>query len=392
MLQLKKENQFDTLHIKTPLSVFDKIDFNKFDRKVRLNSSTLEMDEEDLSNDIHWFKENGKGLNAFTIIPHQEMVDIQISGKILREDYYKGIGKDTIKRVIAEIENRGVAEITDASEFIIKSSVRRADNTFNVAVPNPVEEYYEAINLVASKAKLGKVSSYENDVNYTGIVLGKESKKIQKLTIYNKLDEAIPISKTPKFRGLNYGQSVEEEYGMKVEDFDAYFKNKLRVELRVNDYQKLRKFYTKRTSGLVFVEDLIFSKNNAILYQYNQMVNEMATKSAIDFLNLTLEERENSKRRDWRTFTAYFFCKQIIKELDGDEKKVLEKIEKLFYDFDEDGKKKKFTGTVKNQIVGYCAEYKEEKLKANRGELVTKNISKRYNEFHKSLEKLTDKV
>lgn len=391
MIQLKAENQFDTLHIKTPLSVFDKIDFNKFDRKITFNSSTLELDEEDLSNDIHWFKENGKGLNSFTIIPHLEMVDIQISAKILREDYYKGIGKETIKRVVSEIENRGVAEIIDTSEFITKSSVRRADNTFNVVVPNPIDEYYEAINLVASKAKLGKVTSYETDTSCTGIVLGKETRKIQKLTIYNKLEEALAISKSPKFRGLNYGQTVEAEYGMKVEDFDAYFKDKLRVELRVNDFQKLRKFYTKRTSGLVFVEDLLYSKNNAILYQYNQMVNEMATKSAIDFLNLTMEERERYGLRDIRTYTLYFFCREIIKQFDGDEKTVIEKIRKIFY-ADENGRPKKFTLSVQRQIEAYCVQYREQKVLARRGELITKNIPKRYNEFHKSLEKLSDKI
>lgn len=386
MIQLKKENVFDTLHIKTPLSVFGKIDLNKFNKKLTLNSSTLGLDEDMKGMELDWLRETGQGLNAFTIVHNQEMVDIQISAKILREDYWKGINKDTIERVVAEIEKREIAEIMDVSEFIMRSSVRRADNTFNIAVPNPVDEYYEAINLVASKAKLGKVNSYETQTYCTGIVLGKETRKIQKLTIYNKIEEAVAVSKDPKYRGLNYSQVIEKEYGMNSVNFDDYFKDKLRVELRVNDFQKLRKFYTKKASGLVFVDDLLLSKNNAILYQYNQMVNEMATKSAIDFLNLTLEERERSGMKDWRTFTAYFFCKQIIKEFDGDEKKVLEKIEKLFYEG------KKFTLSVKTQIVGYCAEYREEVLKQKRGELIVKNIPKRYNEFHKSLEKLSDKI
>lgn len=386
MEQLKKENLFDTLHIKTPLSVFDKIDSTKFSKKLTLNSSTLDLEEDVKGMELDWLTETGQGLNTFTIVHNQEFVDIQISAKILREDYWKGINYDTIKRVITEIENRGIAEIIDPSEFIQNSSVRRADNTFNIAVPQPVDEYYEAINLVASKARLGIVNSYETQTSCTGIVLGKDTRKIQKLTIYNKIEEAVSVSKSPKYRGLNYSQVIEEEYGMNSVNFDKYFENKLRVELRVNDFQKLRKFYTSRTSGLVFLEDLLISKNNAILYQYNQMVNEMATKSAIEFLNLTLEERERSGMKDWRTFTAYFFCRQIIKEFDGDEKKVLEKIGKLFYT------DKKFTLTVKHQIVGYCAEYREEKLKKKRGELIVKNIPKRYNEFHKSLVKLSDKI
>ena len=68
MIQLKKENVFDTLHIKTPLSVFDKIDLNKFQKKITLNSFTREMDEDDLGNDNDWLKNTGEGLNAFTII------------------------------------------------------------------------------------------------------------------------------------------------------------------------------------------------------------------------------------------------------------------------------------------------------------------------------------
>jgi hypothetical protein len=313
MKALKTENQFDTLRIKIPSSTFEKVDFSKFQRKIKVNVETGEIDN-DLSGENYWLEETGKGLNSFTYVPHLEIFDCQISAKILGEDYYKGIRGTTIQKVVSTIQDRGIVSGNfDMNTFLEKSQVLRADNTFNIPLTDgEISDYYEAIELIASKGKLGKIDTYTNNTFCTGITLGKNTKKLQKITIYNKIEEAKSIWQSPQYRGVQFGAMVEKEYGMKYPDFRNYFGNRMRVELRVNDFDKLRKFYTDRKKGEIFLEDLLLSDKNAILYQYQQFVSEKDSKTAMDFLNMSLEEKEQYRLKSFSSAANWALLKEFI--------------------------------------------------------------------------------
>jgi len=386
MIELKTENQFDTLRIKIPTSSFRNIDFSKFNKKLSVNVETGEI-ENGLASENLWLNDKGGGLNTFTIVPHLEVVDCSISAKILREDYHKGITLNTFEKVFYSIIERGICEDIDPTLFIEKSQVLRADNTFNIKVNGNTADYYDALELVASKGRLGKIDTYVEGSSCTGIVLGKNTKKLQKITIYNKLEEAKAVSYSSKYLGVPFSEMVEREYGMKHKDFVEYFSERLRVELRVSDFDKLRKLYTSKRKGDVFLDDLLTSKNNAILYQYHQMVSERDSKTAIDFLNMMLEDKHNYKADSFSSAANWSLLKDFVYHFKGDENRVIEKIRKLYYKND-DGSLKKISPSVKDDIIRFCSEYRQNQKRAKKGELFSSNLTEKYKEIEKQIKEL----
>lgn len=388
MIQLKTENQFDTLRIKVPSSTFSKIDFSKFQRRIKVNVETGEINDNDLGADSMWLEETGRGLNTFTYVPHLEIFDTQISAKILGEDYYKGIKGETINKIFQSLEDRGIVEGIDATQFIEKSQVLRADNTFNIQLEGDPTEYYEAIELIASKSKLGKIDTFVEGTSCTGIVLGKNTKKLQKITIYNKIEEAKAILRSSTYSSYNLPEMVEKEYGMKYSSFSSYFSDRMRVELRVSDFDKLRRFYTEKRKGDVMLEDLLLSKKNAILYQYQQMVSEKDSKTAMDFLNMSLEEKEWYKLKTFSSAANWALLKEFVFHFNGDEQKVLDKIRKLYYKDEVTGELKKISPSVREDVIRFCTDYKSIKNKKLKGELFSKNITEKYKSFEKQIRDL----
>lgn len=382
---LQTENQFDTLRLKVPETSFNGVDWNKFSRNIKMNVD-MDIIREDKSNSNLWLDETGKGLNSFTYIPHLKQFDIQVSAKVLRDEYHKGIQLGTMDRFFHELKERGICQSVNESEFITNSQVLKADNTFNIEVSGETANYYDALELVISKGKYGKIDTYSEKTTTTGVVVGKDTAVLQKITIYNKLEEARVVCRD-KHIGIPYPIAVEREYGMKHSDFVDYFENKLRVELRVSDFNKLRQFYTDRKKGEVFLEDLITSNKNAIQYQWNQFVSQKDTNKVIDFLNLQLEEKRNYKLMSYSAAANWSLLKQYITHFKGDEKRVKEKIRKLFYK-NEDGTLRKISPSVANDINMFCAEYRQNRRKAERGELFTSNLTEDYREIEEQINKL----
>tara|TARA_B110000503_G_C7145006_1_gene412529 strand:+ start:1179 stop:2342 length:1164 start_codon:yes stop_codon:yes gene_type:complete len=382
---LKTENQFDTLRLKVPETSFNGVDWNKFSRNIKMNVD-MDIIREDKSNSNLWLDETGKGLNSFTYIPHLKQFDIQVSAKVLRDEYHKGIQLGTMDRFFHELKERGICQSVNESEFITNSQVLKADNTFNIEVKGDTANYYDALELVISKGRYGKIDTYSEKTTTTGVVVGRDTRVLQKITIYNKLEEARVICRD-KYVGIPYPIAVEREYGMKHSDFVDYFENKLRVELRVNDFNKLRQFYTDRNKGEVFLEDLITSDKNAIQYQWNQFVSQKDTNKVIDFLNLQLEEKRNYKLMSYSAAANWSLLKQYITHFKGDEKRVKEKIRKLFYK-NEDGTLKKLSPSVASDINVFCAEYRQNERKAKRGELFTSNLTEDYRQIEEQINKL----
>ena len=119
---LQTDNQFDTLRLKVPETSFNGVDWNKFSRNIKMNVD-MDIIREDKSNSNLWLDETGKGLNSFTYIPHLKQFDIQVSAKVLRDEYYKGIQLGTMDRFFHELKERGICQSVNESEFITNSQV-----------------------------------------------------------------------------------------------------------------------------------------------------------------------------------------------------------------------------------------------------------------------------
>ncbi len=384
---IQTENQFDTLRLHIPSSVISNPNWNNFQFQQSYVTATGELKSEKV--DTHRLVTEHKGIDCVFVANAEPHFDFIISAKLLKDEYYKGISKETIKRLGIEIQSAGVTnDEIDMSEFLVNSQVLKADNTFNIKVDeDDIQSYYDSLELVISQGKKGKIETFDSVINEkcNGIVVGKDTAKLQKITIYNKIDEARTLLKK-KYPLLNIEQSVEKEYGMKWGDFHSYFADRLRVELRVSDWDKLRKLYTNKSKGKVMLEDLIFSENNAILYQWRQFVNEGYSKEAIKFLDMTVEEKRNYKLNSFSAYANWQALKQYVKMFDGNEKRVAEKVQKIFYSTPTGYKK--VSPSVMKDIIRFCTEFRANKQKAKRGELFSSNLTKRYSEIDKKISKL----
>ena len=387
---LKGEQSFDTLRLQVPADIFSGTDWNKFSIPTKHNASTLALVDDTISQVLLDTGKKIKGLNTFTYVPDYDRYDLQISAKILGEDYYKGITKETIIKVGETLIENGIVKDVDMSEFIFRSKVLRADNTFNILVNDEnMNEYYDALSLVITQGTKGKIDVYGDDGKrgdkVNGIVVGKDTKVLQKITIYDKMEEArVKLKLSDK----NFNQLVKMEYGMDGEKFREYFTKRLRIELRVSDFHKLRGFYTDRKRGDVFLNDLLFSENNAILYQWNQFVSRKDSAEAIKHLDMSLQDKQNYRLGSYSAHANWALLKPFVEKFKGDEKIVTDKIKKLHYYDDVKGTYKKLSESVRKDIVRFCSEYKQNKMKELRGELFTSSLTEKYKEIDKKIMKL----
>lgn len=384
---LKEEQSFDTLKLKVPAECFTTINWGKFSVPTKHNASTLELVEQPITQVLLDTQNEIKGLNTFTYVPHLDLFDLQISAKILREDYYKGITKQTISKVCDTLVDNDIVSSVDVSSFIQASQVLKADNTFNVPVEEAmIADYYDALSLVITQGTKGKIDVYgERGDRVNGVVVGKDTKVLQKITIYDKMEEARVKLKSSIG---SFDDNVRREYGMEGQAFRDYFNDKLRIELRVNDFNKLRKFYTNRSKGNVYLEDLLFSENNAILYQWNQFVSSKDTATAIKFLDMSYQDKMNYKLEGYSQSANFHYLKPWIEKFHGDEKIITDKIKKLHYYDSATGKYKKMSKSVVDDIIKFCSEYRQNRLKALRGELFTSSLTNKFKEVDKKISNL----
>ena len=271
--------------------------------------------------------------------------------------------------------------------FMQESIIRVCDNTYNIELDNgKIETYLDCLDLIITQGKKGKIQSYKNDntksKNFDSVVIGKTTNKLQKITIYNKIEEA--IASAPSNVG-NYNSFVQKEYGMKWDDFYDYFENRLRVELRVTNQEHLRKLYTnKKSPQKVTLEDILFSKKNAILQQWDSFVNEGLTNHTIKYFDMTHKERELYKLGSFSKAANWALLKDFVKMCDGDTDRVRDKIQKLYYTND-DGSYRKISPSVMKDLVMFCGDYRRVK---RLGLSPTEGWTEKYKEVRTKLQKI----
>jgi hypothetical protein len=378
---ITQNQQFDTIRIAVPEEAISKLDLSIYSIPSSKDASTGKDNYK--GEKQFWLNDIGQGLNYAKIVPKFKMVDLQISAKILREDYWQGIQANSIEKVIDTLEKRMGCEI-DQQQFIEKSVIRRCDNTFNLPVDNNLTDYLEALELLVvqgSKYKMDVYSDANIKSQINSIVVGKNTNFQQKITFYNKMEEANAVC--GKMRGI-YGENVEKEYGMKYDDFVSYFNNKIRCELKVSNFKQLRKFYANKTKGDVYLQEILSSKENAIEYQWNQFVNKKQTEIGLK----AIDEMYMIKKSYTDDFVKGGIYKQILPAMeayDGNADKVKEQVLKLFYS---KTKSKKISPSVATTIVELCAAYKQNKLRAKNGSMFVNKLGDNFKELEKEIKKI----
>jgi hypothetical protein len=146
----------------------------------------------------------------------------------------------------------------------------------------------------------------------------------------------------------------------------------------------LRKFYTNKTKGDVYLQEILSSKQNAIEYQWNQFVNKKETAIGLK----AIDEMYMIKKSYTDDFVKGGIYKQILpamKAYNGNATKVKEQVKKLYYS---NTKSKKISPSVANTIVELCAAYKQNELRAKNGGMFVNKLGDNFKELEKQIKKI----
>lgn len=378
----QKYNTYDSLKLSIPAGGLVKPDWNKFYYTEKFDSETDTLIPQ--QSKTQKLKETGRGINNIEFIPHQDYWDITISGKILRKDYNLGISGGTIDKVFNEFVDRGICKDIDTNIFLKESTVRRADNTFNIKVEGEnMSSYYDSLNYVSVDVKKGKVVCFDQqNIGTTGVIMTKNITRAQPITIYNKIEESKNL-----FREKGKGESIEvfceKEYGMDYNEFMDYFEKRLRVELRITDYNNLRK-YTGKYSGPTTLKEMLESPYNVVGDIFNKTINRNKTLDIIKRLDLPYQTTKLKEMSGLNDFSVYYTIMDLMDRFKGDDKLVMKFIDETTYK--QHGIQMGYT--VSQKVKHMCKVWKREQLRKIKGVDYTNELTSRYKEIDKLINNL----
>lgn len=207
----------------------------EFDTKTSYNK---EKDQE-RSVDV-WSKADRLGLKYLAI--GETETQIELSAKILKQNYLSGINLNTQEQLVNEINNTGLIEF-DVNGFLDNAIVYRADITDNIR-PKDISKTLLDLKIFSAN-KLYDVKPY-----HTGLVItSKHKRDKERLTLYDKFSD---VSKPIK---------ANKELA-KVFDINKA-KNVFRVESNNRSFKRLRSNLDFLSNATPYLKDVLQSERKA---------------------------------------------------------------------------------------------------------------------------------
>jgi len=211
--------------------------------------------------------ENGleRKLGITSISIDDSNVKIEISAKVLKENYIDLINKDNIEQVLDNINSTGLIDI-DKGVAIDTAKVYKCDVTCNLPVTKSTDVYLRDISILGTKRK------YEPKPYRTGIVLSHRGGTVnERLILYDKISD---LEKKDKW-------NKELLKHINVDDFR---KKRFRVESNYVNYEIMRKYFDfpkhirdiithrKKMKGNIYLSDILLNKSNPNYKIFNNML------------------------------------------------------------------------------------------------------------------------
>lgn len=167
-----------------------------------------------------------KGLNFVRVDRISGKINLEISGKILKENYHEGININSIENVIYNLnKNSGIKFDTD--KIINQAIVMRCDCTDNLQMSNDVSQYIDDMTLYRINTKY-KVDNY---INKASVIFTNQAKSYkERIIFYDKMYEIMNRDKE-MYDILNKAGKINN------------FKNCLRVESNIVTFRKMRELF-----------------------------------------------------------------------------------------------------------------------------------------------------
>ena len=214
----------DSIKILAPLSSID-----NYNKQIYIDKLESDSDSVATSQKTVLRYSNTVGLKSISIDRIKESVVVEMSAKVLLNDYSRGLNIDTIETAISNINNGN--EIMFNSTFLDSAELLRLDVTDNIKPIGYTDKFYSSLSTIPI-AKKYHVDLY-NRKNNLGIVFKGNQKTIRdRMIIYDKCTEIANDKTFGKF--VNTHKILND------------FKGVARIESNHSQFKQLNKFFGSR--------------------------------------------------------------------------------------------------------------------------------------------------
>lgn len=272
----------DSIKILAPIGSID--NYNHL-----LYTDKLESDSDNVTSQKSVLRySNTVGLKSVVIDRIKENVCIEMSAKVLLNDYSRGLNINTISDAIGNI-NKG-NEIRFNSTFLDSAEILRADVTDNIKPLQYSDSFYSSLSTIPI-AKKYHIDLYKTKNNLGIVFKGNQKTVRDRMIIYDKCTDIANDRKFAKY--VNTHKILND------------FKGVARVESNHSQFKQLKKFYDSRNLIDILQSDV----------KLNYDIFSRITSRA-DSIELSLFNEFEGKK--WKEVIKYIGYKGLIEMFDYD--------------------------------------------------------------------------
>lgn len=198
---------------------------------------------------------NTVGLKSVTIDRMKDNIVLEMSAKVLLNDYSRGLTVDTVEMAIANINRSGDIKLTP--DFIGQADVLRIDVTDNIRPQLTGSNFYKALASIPV-AKKYHVDLFDTKTNLGLVFKGNQKSIRDRMIIYDKQTDLINDSKFRK--SVNTHKVLND------------FKGIARVESNHSQFKQFNKFYGTR--NLIAILNSNYPLNHNIFDRITSRAND----------------------------------------------------------------------------------------------------------------------
>jgi len=226
--------------------------------RMKLNQETIPGNGVLLSEELSTVNSPGIGIKRIRYDKIKQEAIIEVSGKVLRDQYFELINKNTIERVFSEI-NKCSPVTFDPGKAIDTAMVLTMDCTDNLKVSNDPADYLTALNQIRIDERYN-LTKYKEPGNKGLVITGKQKSFKERQIFYIKL---LDLYRDKVLNNEWYYQQLIREHS-----------NVLRVESNLMSFAKIREY----AGGSTKLKEILASQERP-----NLMLFEKITKRNVDF-------------------------------------------------------------------------------------------------------------
>lgn len=289
---------FDSLHLMInsddSLSYFNN---NSFTEQIERDGDWILSNKLVLKNDSKCH-----GLKNIIYDRLRKEYKIELSAKILRENYYDLINRNTIEQVTEKLnKNLGIKFHTE--KFIDNAIVLKCDTTDNLRVSGGIQNYIKHLSLYRINDRY-QVSEYKGD----SIVFKNNARSFkERIIFYDKMTE-LQRDKDMLHILADSGRLAEFKNVLRVESNHTAFR-KMRELFNVNTFKFKQEYINRNDVKYIQLSDLLNSSEKVNYKIFEKITEKNLPSLFIDYDSAGYTFSEIEKREG---------MKSIILSLDGD--------------------------------------------------------------------------